>query len=240
MKEEIKISKLILITILLVFSISKIYSQSFSTSTFKDSIENYDHLNLKNKIFNLKLEQIIASKKNDTEKLNILNQKLILSSERMIALDKADGGIYYNIGRSYYSLGDYQNAVPTFTKGLSFSDMKFKNFEYRAYSKFELKDFRGAISDLKNCLQLAQDDIEKGEVHYYIGLCYLNLSKYSLALDNYSAAIKSNPENGVYYYYRGITYLQSGSTDAGCSDLSKAGNYGFSEAYDIIKDYCNN
>ena len=41
------------------------------------------------------------------------------------------------------------------------------------------------------------------------------------------------------YYNRGLAKIQLGQKDSGCLDLSKAGELGYVEAYEAIKQYCN-
>jgi hypothetical protein len=55
---------------------------------------------------------------------------------------------------------------------------------------------------------------------------------------DFDKAIELNPANGLAYYNRGLTKIRSGQKDSGCLDLSKAGELGYSEAYEAIKVYC--
>jgi len=41
------------------------------------------------------------------------------------------------------------------------------------------------------------------------------------------------------YYHRGISRIKLGRKDSGCLDLSKAGELGYFEAYESIKEFCN-
>ena len=41
------------------------------------------------------------------------------------------------------------------------------------------------------------------------------------------------------YINRGLAKLGLGQKDSGCLDFSKAGELGYSEAYQSIKEYCN-
>jgi tetratricopeptide (TPR) repeat protein len=59
------------------------------------------------------------------------------------------------------------------------------------------------------------------------------------AIDDYSKAIELNPNDTMAYYNRGISKLILGQKDEGCVDLSKAGELGYYEAYDMIKKFCN-
>ncbi len=41
------------------------------------------------------------------------------------------------------------------------------------------------------------------------------------------------------YYGRGVAKLGLGWKESGCLDLSKAGELGYSKAYEAIRKYCN-
>ena len=72
------------------------------------------------------------------------------------------------------------------------------------------------------------------------GIDKSNLKDYTGAILDYTKAIELNPKNAVAYYNRGIAKLNLvGSPDGGCLDLSKAGELGLSDAYDMIKKRCN-
>ncbi len=59
------------------------------------------------------------------------------------------------------------------------------------------------------------------------------------AIQDYTKAIELNPQYAEVYHNRGLTKLYLGQKDSGCLDLSKAGELGYYEAYDAIKEYCN-
>jgi tetratricopeptide (TPR) repeat protein len=62
--------------------------------------------------------------------------------------------------------------------------------------------------------------------------------EYEPALDCYTKAIKVNNDFVEAYYNRGLTYLYLENTRKACQDLSKAGELGLNDAYEVIKIYC--
>ena len=58
---------------------------------------------------------------------------------------------------------------------------------------------------------------------------------YRLAIADYSEAIKINPDFAEAYFNRGLTHLYLGNKNKGIEDLSKAGELGMFNAYNIIK-----
>jgi len=59
------------------------------------------------------------------------------------------------------------------------------------------------------------------------------------AIEDYNKAIEINPKLAEAYYNRGLAKLFLSKKDSGCLDLSKAGELGYSEAYEAIKEFCN-
>ena len=58
-------------------------------------------------------------------------------------------------------------------------------------------------------------------------------------MEDYNKAIEINPEFVEAYYSRGLAKIGLGQKESGCLDLSKAGELGYSKAYESIKKYCN-
>ena len=64
------------------------------------------------------------------------------------------------------------------------------------------------------------------------------LSDYRGAIQDFNKVIEINPNSSLAYFYRGITELNLSQKESGCLDLSKAGEMGYFQAYDYIKQYC--
>jgi hypothetical protein len=52
-------------------------------------------------------------------------------------------------------------------------------------------------------------------------------------------AIVLDPFYKEAFYVRGLIQQALGNTNAGCLDLSRAGELGYVEAYEVIKNKCN-
>ena len=59
-----------------------------------------------------------------------------------------------------------------------------------------------------------------------------------MAINDFNKAIEINPNLVEPYYNRGNTKIRIDQIDSGCLDLSKAGEMGYLDAYDLIKKYC--
>ncbi len=71
------------------------------------------------------------------------------------------------------------------------------------------------------------------------GNLYCHQEKYFQALEEYDKALSIDPEFAEAYYNRGLVQILLNKVDEAARDLSKAGELGVTEAYNVIKRYCN-
>ena len=62
------------------------------------------------------------------------------------------------------------------------------------------------------------------------GVSYGQLGNYTRAVSDISRAIEMEPQNGLYYYGRGRTYLLAGEKDRAMQDFRKAADLGDEDA----------
>lgn len=91
-----------------------------------------------------------------------------------------------------------------------------------------------ALNDLYMALQLDPDLIY---AVYNTGYIHLLQKKYADAVAKFTQCINTYPDFAEAYYNRGLIYLFQGDKEKGRKDLSKAGELGIHEAYNIIKRY---
>jgi len=148
------------------------------------------------------------------------------------------------------SIGDYPSAISYYTKDIQLHSsnslydiiQRVMIYTRRAEDKLILKDYRGAISDNTRLINISS---ENGEAYFKRGLCKIYLGDKEGAIKDFTARIKLGDkiDFGKYYseayYYRGLVKIYLNLKGSGCLDLSKAGELGDTEAYDLIKQYCN-
>ena len=107
---------------------------------------------------------------------------------------------------------------------------RLNNNSKRTYSYDE------AVADLNKAIKLFPDFAYA----YYNRANLLALSgSLPEAFEDYTKAISLNPAFAEAYYNRGIIQLFMKDTRKGCLDLSKAGELGITEAYEVLKRYAS-
>lgn len=75
--------------------------------------------------------------------------------------------------------------------------------------------------------------------YYNRGNIYVKEEQYLLAIDEYDKAISFDAEFAEAYYNRGLVRILLNDIEGGAKDLSRAGELGIEESYNVIKRYCN-
>jgi tetratricopeptide (TPR) repeat protein len=104
-------------------------------------------------------------------------------------------------------------------------------------SKYDLKDFVGALSDFSIAIEILPDF---AEAYYLRGLLYgKELHKYTKAIKDFTKAIKVKTDYAEAYFNRGVTYRILDDVKKSCADWKKAKELGFEDADKLIEKYCN-
>ena len=147
--------------------------------------------------------------------------------------------LLFEVAKYQIRIEDYSNAMLNLNKVINdkteFIEL-WNVFMERGHLKSLLNDYRGAISDF----DLALKYNPKATIIYsYRGYSKLKLKDYLGSINDYTKAIQVNPNDSPNAYYnRGLARIYSKQIELGCKDLSKAGEQGDLDAYEIIKEYC--
>lgn len=93
------------------------------------------------------------------------------------------------------------------------------------------------IQDLKYCASSIPDF---PYASYNMGNTYIKLKDYQTAIQAYTDAISRDPDMPEAYYNRGVAYILQGKVEDALVDLSKAGEMGLYQAYNLIKKHSKN
>jgi len=74
--------------------------------------------------------------------------------------------------------------------------------------------------------------------YYNIAYDECQINDISGAINDYSSCLFFDNANGDAHYNRGLLYILTGDIANACTDFSKAGELGVSEAYSLMYKYC--
>ena len=158
----------------------------------------------------------------------------------------------------YYLLKDQTNAINDLNQLLTDNPRYYLGYFARAVVRWKqldfeendkIKDINGKVEntadiDTKNpAYNLIRDDLDRvvglapdfAYAYYNRGLLMCALKDYQSAMADFTQALQIDPKMGEAYFNRGLANAFNGDKDKGISDLSKAGELGVIEAYNVIK-----
>lgn len=158
-----------------------------------------------------------------------------------IKIDKDNLDAYFRRGLVKSNLGDRAGAIIDYDYIINYKGSKKNEFKAmattynnKAYCLVELGNNTEALPLVNKAL-----DIEKGEAYIWDtrGEIFYNLQEYEKCIKDMDKAL-SIAESENSYYIRGLAKIKLGKKSEGCSDLSKSGELGKTEAYEAIKINC--
>lgn len=154
-------------------------------------------------------------------------------------MDQADGmALYLARAMEFAIIKDYASAVDDCTKALLLADKDTEpivvfcraNWRYRMADP----DYELILRDYDHVLSMRPDFT----FAYYDKANILCAKReYQEAIKQYSKAIEIDSDFAEAYFNRGLTYIYTGDTDKGLADLSKAGELGIYQAYNMISRF---
>ncbi|MCJ7482893.1 MAG: tetratricopeptide repeat protein [Thermodesulfovibrionales bacterium] len=163
----------------------------------------------------------------------------MMDYSKALELDPKNVDAFDKRGRTKAKLEDYRGAILDYTKAIELDPKYAAAYYYRGRAMDELKDYHGAIKDYTKTIELYPKDAETYLIYLRRGFAKAYLKDYIGTIDDLTKVIELDPNNSDAYYLRGFTKIEVGDKKGGCLDLSKAGELGNAEAYELIKKYCN-
>mgnify|MGYP001275668173 CR=1 FL=1 len=192
---------------------------------------------------------------NREKSLNELEAKkhfeLIDEHSTTISQDPRDVVARFARGLDFFLVQDTESAIEDFTAAIAVDSQfylayfmrsvaKLRQLEYeRAENAAEGKkntvlDYELVLSDLSTVIKIAPDFVY---AYYNRARLYFEMKDFEAAVSDYNEAIKYNPEFAEAYFNRGLIKLFLGNNEEGIADLSKAGELGIADSYNIIKRF---
>jgi len=154
----------------------------------------------------------------------------INSYDKCIEKDQSIAYAYLNRGATRYELDELIFTEKEYSNSITISRSTIKQNENKLPPdhKLSLADFEMA-TNLNRTSPFA---------FYNMANLKIRQQKFQRAIDDYSMAIRLEPKMAEAYFNRALTLLYLEEDELACKDLSKAGELGIVEAYNIIKRYC--
>lgn len=216
---------------------------------FRKRIDN-EYLTLSCRESNIPADSLVLLDKQYVQELNASNPSWTVLFERgvtqslikqytnsvntyssAIELNPSNPFLYLNRSTTRAEMIDFISSIDNSYQRITIDSdpaNRLNNNSKRTYSYDE------AVADLNKAVKLFPDF-----AHAYYNRANLLALSGSLpeAYEDYSKAIELNPAFAEAYYNRGIIQLFMKDTRKGCLDLSKAGELGILEAYEVLKRY---
>jgi len=148
--------------------------------------------------------------------------------------------LYDERGKAKLALNDYLGALTDFTIALEKNIIGASKTHFeRGKTKHFLGDYRGAILDYNKSLLLNIDVEYKEEILMWRGFSKFALRDCDEALLDLNIATAINSRNSLAAYLKGMVLICLYKMEEGCTELSRAGELGYYEAYEAIRTHCN-
>ena len=162
-------------------------------------------------------------------------------------------------GIDYYLVQDMETAMADIDRAIAADSVSWNLFFVRAFIRARMLETRvanmadgssvavdkhsGKLPDLD--YRLVREDFDRvlelkpdfSHAYFNRGNISAKLNDFKSAIVDYTRAIELNDHLAEAYFNRGLARLYAGSTDEGLSDLSKAGEMGLFQAYNVMKRF---
>jgi tetratricopeptide (TPR) repeat protein len=160
----------------------------------------------------------------------------LLNLNKAIEVDPNYAAAYYLRGNIKDKFDDRHGSMKDYNLAVEKNPKFAEAFFARGNVKMKLQDYYGAIDDYSTAISINENYVE---AYYNRGKAKQYLQAYQDAITDCTKIIQINPKSKDAYYMRGILRIEFGDLKNGCLDLSKAGELGDLNAYELIKEKCN-
>jgi len=126
---------------------------------------------------------------------------------------------YYNRGKSYARLTEYDKAVADFSKAIDLDPQNADYYDIRGHAYARLTEYDKAVADFSKAIDL---DPQKADHYASRGATYVELKEYDKAVADFGKAIGLDPQKADYYTGRGAAYVDLKEYDKALADYTQA------------------
>lgn len=156
--------------------------------------------------------------------------------DRAIELQEDLTKAYFNRAFLLKQMGDRESALEDYNTIIEKrGDTYMEAYLNRGLTKKLLGDYTGALVDLNQAIEEYPENpqllINRGNINLLFGLTLD-------AIADYTKAIKMDPAYAEAYYNRALSYLMIYDNNAGCMDMNKSADLGYSKATEALQYFC--
>ncbi|MEO1436661.1 MAG: tetratricopeptide repeat protein, partial [Bacteroidota bacterium] len=118
-----------------------------------------------------------------------------------------DAALYESLGNTYASSGKVQQAIPFYNRAIELDPEKPSAVLNRAIALSQIRNFDAAFTDYQRALDLGADP--RGLLPNR-GYAFLDAGRYQESIRDYQEALRYIPNQGSFYLYIGINFLNLG------------------------------
>jgi tetratricopeptide (TPR) repeat protein len=166
-------------------------------------------------------------------------KKAIFYCQKAISINLLYKDAYLRMSRCFHNQNQYNRSVEVIEGALKLFPNDVELIAERGIEKSLLGDYKGAELDFNLVIKAKADSSILADVFRFRGLGQWDRNNNREALNDFTTALKYNPQNMHLYANRGNCYLDLGMKDKACEDFSKAVSLGWTEGYEVIRDNCN-
>lgn len=155
--------------------------------------------------------------------------------DKVISLDPKFTLAYAYRGHAKTNAGNYAAAIDDFSKAIELYPTFDAAYVDRAHARFFSGDYGGSVADFSKAIQLNRN---YAVAYAGRGEAEMKLKKFAAAQHDFDKAIQLDPKNGLAYFSRGMAKQRQGKQGA-CADWDRATQLNCSQAYELIKKFCN-
>ena len=159
------------------------------------------------------------------------------------AIEKTDGDRYEDLYKAFYYMNrgvlraemiDFIASIETHVQTLTLDEKGNTRARVRDQVTTDY-DYSEAIADMQTAASILGSI---PYIHFNLGNLYVLSSQLVQAMESYDRAIQLYPWLPEAYFNRGLVLIYLKDKEKGCIDLSRAGELGVPDSYNVISRYC--
>ncbi len=179
---------------------------------------------------------------------DLIEQRNLLNLPRNTPIDNTNAALFFARAIEFALVQDYTSAIDDCTRAANMADDELDAVIYfcRANWRYRLLEYQRATGELtaeanmdfeimlRDYDQVIRLQPDFSFAYYNKANILCTQRNWQAAIDNYTRAINTDNDFAEAYFNRGLTYIYTDQVELGLADLSRAGELGIYQAYNLI------